>query len=230
MLLTGYTLKGTLPAGLAFDPTTGMIRGRPVIPFTTKTDTITAYNAFGYSTTIINISYQKTSTIATLVDLRLSAGTLAPVFAGGTSNYTASELNSTASITVTPTATDAAAVLGGVTRAFNEDHADIMAGLDMLLDRVFSLAAERGLDVDLHVDETGDPRAASLSRVAEAVMRIAQRPRRGRSLLQPRGPGRSAGRTHVEALRRCRRRHRQPADGEHVFAGPQWSAHAALAR
>ena len=62
-------------------------------------------------------------------------------------------------------------VLGGVTRAFNEDHVDIMAGLDELLDRLFALAAERGLDVDLHVDETGDPRAASLSRVAEAVIR-----------------------------------------------------------
>lgn len=62
-------------------------------------------------------------------------------------------------------------VLGGVTRAFNEDHSDNMSELDTLLDNLFRLAADRSLDVDLHVDETGDPRAASLIRVAEAVIR-----------------------------------------------------------
>jgi cytosine/creatinine deaminase len=62
-------------------------------------------------------------------------------------------------------------VLGGVTRAFNEDHSDNMADLDTLLDNVFRLAAERELDIDLHVDETGDPRAASLMSVADAAIR-----------------------------------------------------------
>lgn len=62
-------------------------------------------------------------------------------------------------------------VLGGVTRAFDEDHTENMTSLDMLLDRLFQLAAERSLDVDLHVDETGDPRAASLIRVADAAIR-----------------------------------------------------------
>ena len=40
------------------------------------------------------------------------------------------------------------------------------ADLDALLDRVFILAAARDLDVDLHVDETGDPEAATLWNVA----------------------------------------------------------------
>jgi cytosine deaminase len=62
-------------------------------------------------------------------------------------------------------------VLGGVTRAFNGDHAENLAELDGLLDRLFGLATERSLDVDLHVDETGDPRAASLIHVAEAAIR-----------------------------------------------------------
>jgi cytosine/creatinine deaminase len=62
-------------------------------------------------------------------------------------------------------------VLGGATRAFYEDHAENMADLDALLDRLFTLAAERSLDVDLHVDETGDPNAASLIRVADAAIR-----------------------------------------------------------
>jgi len=62
-------------------------------------------------------------------------------------------------------------VLGGVTRAFNEDHAGNLADLDALLDRLFRLAAERSLDVDLHVDETDDPNAASLIHVADAAIR-----------------------------------------------------------
>ena len=36
---------------------------------------------------------------------------------------------------------------------------------------MFALATEYGLDVDFHVDETGDPEAVSLSRIAEAALR-----------------------------------------------------------
>jgi cytosine/creatinine deaminase len=62
-------------------------------------------------------------------------------------------------------------VLGGVTRAFNEDHHHNIEGLDTLLDWLFQLAAERALDIDLHVDETDDPNAASLIHVADAALR-----------------------------------------------------------
>src|SRR5262249_3779050 len=55
-------------------------------------------------------------------------------------------------------------VLGAVTRAANRTHA-------ALLDRVFSLAARHDLDLDFHVDETNDPRAAALPHVARAVLR-----------------------------------------------------------
>ena len=43
--------------------------------------------------------------------------------------------------------------------------------LDAKLDRFFTLAGERGLDCDLHVDETEDPAARALEAVARAVLR-----------------------------------------------------------
>jgi cytosine deaminase len=43
--------------------------------------------------------------------------------------------------------------------------------LDACLDRLFALAGEYGLDVDLHIDETIDPAADGLIRVARAVQR-----------------------------------------------------------
>ncbi|MEQ8817992.1 MAG: cytosine deaminase [Thalassobaculum sp.] len=42
---------------------------------------------------------------------------------------------------------------------------------DALLDRVFTLAAERGLAVDMHVDESLDPTVAELDRVLDAIER-----------------------------------------------------------
>ena len=43
--------------------------------------------------------------------------------------------------------------------------------LDRILDGLMRRAAEAGLDLDFHVDETGDPAARSLSAIAAAVMR-----------------------------------------------------------
>lgn len=62
-------------------------------------------------------------------------------------------------------------ILGGVTRATGGVHGDPLGDLDPLLDTLLRLASERGLDVDLHVDETGDPAATALERVAAAVLR-----------------------------------------------------------
>jgi cytosine deaminase len=62
-------------------------------------------------------------------------------------------------------------VLGGVTRASGGVHSGLLDDIDPLLDSVLRLAAERNLDVDLHVDESGDPEAAALERVAAAVLR-----------------------------------------------------------
>jgi cytosine deaminase len=62
-------------------------------------------------------------------------------------------------------------IMGGVTRLSGAVHGTDIPDLDPLLDRVFSLAAERNLDVDLHVDETGDPAADTLRSVAAATLR-----------------------------------------------------------
>jgi cytosine deaminase len=62
-------------------------------------------------------------------------------------------------------------IIGGVTRLSGGVHGTDIPDLDVLLDRVFRLAANRGLDIDLHVDETGDPAADTLRNVAAATLR-----------------------------------------------------------
>jgi len=62
-------------------------------------------------------------------------------------------------------------ILGGVTRAAGGVHGELLGDIDPLLDTIFRLASERGLDVDLHVDESGDPSATALAHVAAAVLR-----------------------------------------------------------
>ena len=62
-------------------------------------------------------------------------------------------------------------ILGGVTRAVGGVHGRLLDDIDALLDTILRLASERGLDVDLHVDESGDPAATALAHVAAAVLR-----------------------------------------------------------
>jgi len=62
-------------------------------------------------------------------------------------------------------------ILGGVTRAVGGVHGQLLDDIDPLLDTLLRLASERGLDVDLHVDESGDPAATALAHVAAAVLR-----------------------------------------------------------
>ncbi|MDF0698057.1 cytosine deaminase [Rhizobium sp. MC63] len=58
---------------------------------------------------------------------------------------------------------DKGGLIGGVTRMSSD--------LGSQLDTLFRAAADNGLDVDLHVDETDDPGAESLKAIAEAVLR-----------------------------------------------------------
>jgi cytosine deaminase len=61
-------------------------------------------------------------------------------------------------------------ILGGVSRPAN-GVPGALNQVDEDLDRIFTLAAERNLDVDLHVDETSDSRARILRKVAETALR-----------------------------------------------------------
>ncbi len=47
----------------------------------------------------------------------------------------------------------------------------MLPDLDALLDDMVRAAAERGLDLDFHADETGDPAAEALDHIADAVLR-----------------------------------------------------------
>jgi len=53
-------------------------------------------------------------------------------------------------------------LLGGITRASIGNHCAPLDNMDFLLDRLFALATRHDLDIDLHVDETHDPSAATL--------------------------------------------------------------------
>jgi len=68
-------------------------------------------------------------------------------------------------------------LLGGVTRASIGNHGKPLDNIDVLLDRVFALATRHDLGIDLHVDETHDPLAATLPFVARAAIRHGYRGR-----------------------------------------------------
>jgi len=76
----------------------------------TITTVVTAQN--GTSTDAYTITVTRAaSAIATLSKLAISSGTLTPVFATGTTSYTAAVTNATTSITVTPTTSDPTATV-----------------------------------------------------------------------------------------------------------------------
>jgi cytosine deaminase len=66
---------------------------------------------------------------------------------------------------------DHGGLLGGVTTIFGVAPEKSGVILDEALDALFRLAQRHDLGIDLHVDETGDPRATTLSQVARAAIR-----------------------------------------------------------
>ncbi|MEI6655776.1 MAG: cadherin-like beta sandwich domain-containing protein, partial [Verrucomicrobiota bacterium] len=65
----------------------------------------------GITTSTYTVTVTRVSTVSTLSGLALSAGSLSPAFAGGTTVYAASVTNATTSVTVTPSVTEANATV-----------------------------------------------------------------------------------------------------------------------
>ena len=61
--------------------------------------------------------------------------------------------------------------LGGILRTAGFAIPEPIARIDACLDAMLGQAAAAGLDIDLHIDETGDPHAEGLRAVARAVLR-----------------------------------------------------------
>ncbi|CAN1574842.1 SsnA Cytosine deaminase and related metal-dependent hydrolases [Paracoccaceae bacterium] len=68
-------------------------------------------------------------------------------------------------------AADMGGVLGGVTDTLDRGENGTYDALGHALDRLFALAHERGLDVDLHVDQTEDLTAFTIPEIAKARLR-----------------------------------------------------------
>jgi len=66
---------------------------------------------------------------------------------------------------------EAGGVLGGVTDTLGHQWGATSDSIDALLDRFLRMAADRGLDVDLHVDQSADLNAFFLPNIARAVIR-----------------------------------------------------------
>src|SRR6185503_12085907 len=109
----GYYANPVLPAGLAISGSTGVISGTPTTPSAAKNYTVTGFNAGGLKTAVVNITVNGTalSTDAKLSGLTLSAGTLSPVFASSTVNYSATVANTITSLTITPITDEAHATV-----------------------------------------------------------------------------------------------------------------------
>lgn len=68
-------------------------------------------------------------------------------------------------------AADMGGILGGVTDTLERGENGTYDALAYALDRLFALAKERGLDVDLHVDQTEDLSAFTIPEIARARLR-----------------------------------------------------------
>jgi len=105
----GYYISPSLPAGLSFNNSTGVISGTPTVVTPVKDYKITAYNLSGSTQT--KLRFGVTLPSSALAGLALSTGSLSPAFASGTTGYSASVANGISQITVTLTTLDGGATI-----------------------------------------------------------------------------------------------------------------------
>lgn len=102
IITKGYFIDKDLPAGLVFDPTTGIISGTPTAVTAAANYTIFAYNDAGSSSKTVSIAVRLPSTDATLSSLTASVGSINPAFVATGKRYVINVANGTSSTTVTP--------------------------------------------------------------------------------------------------------------------------------
>ena len=103
VIITGYTIDKTLPAGLTFDPTTGIISGTPIAASPATNYTVTAYNIGGSSSTIVNIKVilaTPSLVFGPLPNQTQCSPNFAPGATGGTGTYTYSSSNTAVAIII----------------------------------------------------------------------------------------------------------------------------------
>jgi gliding motility-associated-like protein len=96
VIITGYTIDKTLPAGLTFDPTTGIISGTPTAASPATNYTVTAYNIGGSSSTVVNIKVILAApplVFGPLLNETPCSPDFAPGATGGTGTYSYSSSN-----------------------------------------------------------------------------------------------------------------------------------------
>ncbi|MBB3058876.1 cadherin-like beta sandwich domain-containing protein, partial [Mucilaginibacter gotjawali] len=121
----GYYISPSLPAGLSFNNTTGVISGTPTVITPVKDYRITAYNASGSTQTTLRFGVTPPS--SALANLAVSTGALSPAFATATTGYAVSVPYATQQIAITPTAVDgnATVTVNGAAVAYGSTSAPI---------------------------------------------------------------------------------------------------------
>ncbi|QEM09291.1 gliding motility-associated C-terminal domain-containing protein [Mucilaginibacter rubeus] len=85
VIATGYTIDKALPAGLVFDPKTGIITGTPTVLWPATNYTVTAYNAAGSSKFILSIEVDEVA--KPVLNSSSASGTIAACVGAASANY-----------------------------------------------------------------------------------------------------------------------------------------------
>jgi len=99
--VTGYTIDKSLPAGLTFDQTTGIISGTPTVLSPATDYIITAYNGGGSSTTVVNLAVGLTPVLKPSIITLPPVPTGAKLDASGNYDPMATSTNNETPITYT---------------------------------------------------------------------------------------------------------------------------------
>ncbi len=105
----GYYISPSLPPGLSFNNSTGVISGTPTTVTPVKNYKITAYNLAGSTQTTVRFGVNAPN--SNLAGLTVSTGSLSPAFATATTGYSVSVPYNISQIAVTPTSADGNATI-----------------------------------------------------------------------------------------------------------------------